>query len=558
MHSMRTNVVQPWLFLFSLIFIAICGQQFCAAEEGFAAKSFHLPSVGGWAVSPDTETLIVSIPTTAEIVFIDTIKLEESRRLKVPFQPASLAIQKDKLFVAGRGSSYVYAIDLKSGEVVGKESIDGEPAQSLDCHPERGLLFVAGSDEVIHVIDFEKNKAIKTNATGEYLRVDPKGARFLLAGTNHPSRNVIEFANSASGRVQLQLVQVVPTAFVQKFSIDGSRLKLVDLNTNAAVGADGYLGISPDGSQYAFVAGGGWRSPSNQQRHINIAVFETQKMEAMQGGLDVGAPQVIAFHPVLPIGVAQGRVYDFHIFDAKSLLVREKITVMPDGPHTFRHNLLTFVGNGARIAALQGEHLHIIEYKLEDDERTQLQKTYGELPSPVARAEVVSEPRMRKETVSKPGNTPTTPKPNEPEKNDHVVELTSGRGKLTSTAIGTPFLTDRPYALKAIPDELKTGSMLVRNSGSIGSWLGGGEVQAKQPITGYVAIQIRSTSLQKVSDAAITKFIDAGWTKVEGFETTGPAKEVWEWVLLSRKFEAGPLKFPQTTSLRTNFIFFFD
>jgi hypothetical protein len=105
----------------------------------------------------------------------------------------------------------------------------------------------------------------------------------------------------------------------------------------------------------------------------------------MIGGIKAGGPQVIAFHPMLNLGVAQGANYDFHFFNAKSLAVKKTQTIKPDAVN-FWFNLLTFGGRGTRLIALQGEHLHFVPLDLSADERATLTKVFGKLPETKATA----------------------------------------------------------------------------------------------------------------------------------------------------------------------------
>ena len=77
------------------------------AAEPAPSATFKLPSVGGWVMTADNVTLIVSVPTTGELVYFDTVADKEVKRVEVDFQPTWLARQGDSLFAAGKGGSAV-------------------------------------------------------------------------------------------------------------------------------------------------------------------------------------------------------------------------------------------------------------------------------------------------------------------------------------------------------------------------------------------------------------------------------------------------------------------
>ena len=83
-----------------------------------------------------------------------------------------------------------------------------------------------------------------------FLSVDPKSGGFLYTATNRPSEDVIEARRGTGGTVQLRFVTVAETAAVLKYEISKNELKLIGGNPNTAVGAGGYLHVSPDGERY--------------------------------------------------------------------------------------------------------------------------------------------------------------------------------------------------------------------------------------------------------------------------------------------------------------------
>src|SRR5207249_9495188 len=83
-----------------------------AASVSTTKRSFFsLPRVAGWALLEDNRTLALATPDKAQIVYIDTLEGAELRRVSTDFQPGSMALQGDTLYVVGTNSSVLYAID---------------------------------------------------------------------------------------------------------------------------------------------------------------------------------------------------------------------------------------------------------------------------------------------------------------------------------------------------------------------------------------------------------------------------------------------------------------
>src|SRR5437899_7304991 len=72
---------------------------------------FNLPAMGGFAVSPDNSTLVVSLTAKAELVFYDTIAGKEKKRVTVEFQPTQMVWGDKVLFVAQKASGQVHILD---------------------------------------------------------------------------------------------------------------------------------------------------------------------------------------------------------------------------------------------------------------------------------------------------------------------------------------------------------------------------------------------------------------------------------------------------------------
>ena len=72
-------------------------------SDGPAVTSFFYPTLGGWVMTPDNVKLILSVPSRAELVILDTTADKERKRIELDFKPSKLAIQGDTLFAAVQG-----------------------------------------------------------------------------------------------------------------------------------------------------------------------------------------------------------------------------------------------------------------------------------------------------------------------------------------------------------------------------------------------------------------------------------------------------------------------
>jgi hypothetical protein len=104
----------------------------------------------------------------------------------------------------------------------------------------------------------------------------------VVETTGGPQRSNIRRQHrrkTADGSVRYQFQIGVEAASVLKYRVAATNLELIDGNPNTAAGAGGSLHVSPDGTKYAMVAGGGWQSLKDPTRRHNIAVFSTELYE---------------------------------------------------------------------------------------------------------------------------------------------------------------------------------------------------------------------------------------------------------------------------------------
>jgi PQQ enzyme repeat len=94
---------------------------------------FPLQLPGGFVMTPDNVTLIVSQPKAAKLIYFDTVADKERKQVQLDFKPAALALQGATLFAAGEGSSQVYALDVATGKVKKKFDLGGDAVAQLVC-----------------------------------------------------------------------------------------------------------------------------------------------------------------------------------------------------------------------------------------------------------------------------------------------------------------------------------------------------------------------------------------------------------------------------------------
>ncbi len=154
--------------------LGLCiGVLFTNAGQGQEAK-FDLPSMGGFAVSPDNLTLVVSLTAKTELVYFDTQAGKESKRVTVDFQPTQLAWHEKTLYAAQKSSAQVHILDAQSGKELATGNAGG-PVRNLVAA--KGICFASNDSRQVYAID-AKGRSAKTEAGGSFIAADPKGASF--------------------------------------------------------------------------------------------------------------------------------------------------------------------------------------------------------------------------------------------------------------------------------------------------------------------------------------------------------------------------------------------
>lgn len=499
--------------------------------QGPSIVSLAYPPPGGWAMTSDNVTLILSIPSRAELVYIDTLRDKEIRRLELDFKPSKLAMQGDTLFAAVDGGSKVHALDPKTGKIKKTFALPGEALQALACHPEKGMIYAADLTERVYALDPQTGKVTRTEALGMFVAVDPIDGKAVYCATNIPSKEFLETSRGPGDTVRFRLVTVTTPCSVRKYSVNGSALKLVGANLNAAIGAGGYLQISPDGKRYAMIAGGGWWSTTNKSIRHQIAVFESNQITSMAGALDTkmpqisgfssgGPPQSIAFHPVLNLGVVSAAGFMYHFFNPGSLVVKSNRQVRAR-PMELSANvaaaragfkLLTFGGRGTRLIASQHGSIVMIPLDLSDADRAALTAKYGPLP---------------------------------PKAETFVTFKNPPEGWNTrAIRIGMPFLLEERFNhhITKVPQELIGGILIERPVGPSHKWLTDEyDVSVSRDARVFVAISPQQFGESATKATDFKNLIAEGWKEHEqGFELKAAAATKWR--LFWKPVKKGPIK----------------
>ena len=367
------------LFLI-LLFLGMC--LLSAPGPVRADATYNLPAVGGIVMAPDNRTMIVSVPSEGKLVYFDTIAETELKQVEVDFQPTLLAVQGQKLFAAVKGSPKIFVLDVATGKVQKEIPVSGEPWFSLGCHPKKGLLYAVNLKHEVFAIDPDKGTPHKTKAKGQLLAVDTGSGKYVYTGIQKPIRDVLVIEKSGGDRLKLSLMQANTRALMLKYEIDGAELKLVAANDNAAVNGRG-MAVSGDGKQIAMAGGGGWRSKTDPRANYSIAVFDTDKMDTLNGQVETGPyPSNISFHPVLKMGAAHNSK-EVILFNSKSL-VKKKSLATADS--SFNHSgYLLFGGRGTRVIYCsynapinKGSVLQIFSIPVTQEEQAVLKEAYPE------------------------------------------------------------------------------------------------------------------------------------------------------------------------------------
>jgi hypothetical protein len=331
--------------------IGLLSAMLSVASSRAQEPQFDLPAMGGFAVSNDNSTLVVSLTAKTSLVYFDTKAGKEAKRVTVEFQPTQLAWDGKFIFAAQKSSGQVHILDAASGKELAVGNAGG-PVRNLAMA--KGICFASTDSRQVFAID-AKGKSTKTSASGSFIAADPKGA-FVCT--------VID------GRARTD---------VMKFNLDGKELQPAG-TLQGKVGGSlqnvQAVRVSGDGKLVGVVAGGGWMDV-DRKRHYGIPLYSTADMATQVGDLETGAyPSGCTFHPVLPIVFAcTGK--EGQVFSAKSFAPNQKIMAPREGATV----VLAFVSRGQKLAwgisTGTTSTLKFFDLELTDEQRAELDKVFS-------------------------------------------------------------------------------------------------------------------------------------------------------------------------------------
>ncbi len=285
---------------------------------------FDLPAMGGFAVSSDGGTLVVSLTAKKQLVYIDTVAGKEDKKVSVEFQPTQMAWGDKVLFAAEKGSGVVHVLDTDTGKDLGTGKCDS-PVRNLVVV--KGVCFVSTTNRTVYAID-DKGTLTKTDAKGTFIAADPKGDFVYTVIDGRATTDVTKYA----------VKDTKLTAEKDFFRSLGASL----INVQS-------VQISADGKAFGVVAGAGW-ADKDRKRHYAIPLYSTEDMKSQVGELETGPyPSGFTVHPDEPFMFAcTGK--EGSIFSAKSFESVQKIAAPKEVNGATTPSVLTFVAKGKKLA----------------------------------------------------------------------------------------------------------------------------------------------------------------------------------------------------------------
>jgi hypothetical protein len=349
-------------------------------SEGAESGSIVLSTPGGWIMSDDHETLIVSSPSSAELIFINTSDGTVTKKVKVDFQPGALALHGSSLCAIGKGSALVYVLDPKTGKIRKTIKIPDSKPIRLACHPSKGPLFVSTDSYAVLAINSETGRVTPTPAQGNFLAVDPANGEYLYTGTQKPIHEMLVLRRGPGNSVRANLAKTNQNSFLAKYAIQSKGLKPLMMNPDAVVNGR-ELAVSPDGKKVAIVGGGGVQG-DNGKRVYAIPFYETADLDTQIGQVETGAyPKNVCFHPVLELGAAEKSDGELTLFNTRSLAPIKTIPPPARSGTSTEAILLTFGGRGTRLV-----YYHAGSGASAPSARTARNRGRGKAPAPAAPA----------------------------------------------------------------------------------------------------------------------------------------------------------------------------
>jgi hypothetical protein len=544
------------------------------------AAFFRLPAPGGFVVTPDLVTLIVSLPESAQLVFFDTVTNVEQKRIDMDFKPGAMAIQGGTLFVASHDGSGIYGLDLQTGAVKSEFTLPANSIAHVACHSEKGLLYASTADLSVFSVDPADGSVTKTAATGTFLAVDPVNGMTVYTGAQPRQSGVVLIIKEEDDVIRLIWDRWGCRAAILKCAVKGKQLKVETIQDNAA--CNGWqMHLTPDGKRIMIIGGGGWRPPAEGGTGGGYvtAVFKSDNVKSMAGQAPHGSG--IIFHPLLNFGVTNQLGRSLAIFNAKSLAKTKEYQVAAGADQ--RSLVLAFGGKGTKVLLWNGanpasktEGLHFLPLELTKQDRSSLEQAYGALPDPPenygpatelpANATTAAPDKPKPESGAsvaqnkrKPGAADKKPSSGKKSANGPIAsDSVAANLSLTQAEPGAKYLTDRGYAIKTLPAVAEGGTLILHDTGGPASWLEPKSLTLTRECTVFVAIQTKMNERNLVAGNQLGELGKDGWKPVDDtFETTTAGKEVWVWKMFSKSLKKGELDLATTINLRAPLIFIF-
>ncbi len=355
-------------------------------------NALALPKFGGWVMLPDGVTLIISVPESKKLLFIDTVNNKITKEVEVSFIPDLLAVQRNRLFVSARSvpKSEIHILDLSSCEDKKTIPLSGKWPTTMVCHHSNGSIYVVDGQTLISI---DPN-----DGSSQIVLLEPGKASAKLPSINGVRRYIDLAIDQKSENVIYGIVEVTSTnygwkdtpptfndfAFLIKFSGTGKHLLsqwVEQIAPTSSLGGYETVRVSTDGKMIGAIIGATCADGSPGISLVPASGVLSQSKVAVCGD----HPGDLAFHPILDIGAAlqnKEKQTVLHVFDCKTL-TETTISLLADNPNSKEipaKRLLAFGSRGTKLLyydPLAG-YLRSLSISLTDKDRDELAHFYAD------------------------------------------------------------------------------------------------------------------------------------------------------------------------------------
>ncbi len=148
-------------------------------------------------LSSDGSTIVIPNLNSRNITFLDTLKDNISRSIKIDGLPSAVAFSKNgkHLFVLDKENSLLLSIDLQAGDIIGKAVVGNEPVNLL-LSPDGNTIYVANyASNSLTVVNASTMEVITNIAVGIQpfgMAVDDKTGRLYICNYGEASISIID------------------------------------------------------------------------------------------------------------------------------------------------------------------------------------------------------------------------------------------------------------------------------------------------------------------------------------------------------------------------------